>query len=59
MSECFKRSNALPEIVQQVENDSKYVRELKELIINMTSFHDKERVQIGIVKERLRQLQCK
>ena len=53
MSDCFKRSDALPCIVQHAENDSESVHELKDLLLQMTAFHDSERVHIEAVTETL------
>ena len=53
MSDCFKRSDALPIIVQHAETDSESVQEMKELLLHMTAFHDNERVHIEAVTETL------
>ena len=59
MSECFKPSIVIPVIVHTEGNDSEYVCELKDLMLQMTSFHDNERVHIGTVKDTLQHILCK
>ena len=59
MSECFKRSNELPVIVEHKENDVESVHEIKELLVQMTKFHDEERVHIQTVKETLSRILCR
>ena len=59
MSECFKRSESLPCIVEHEANDNKSIHDLKELILKMTAFHDRDRIHIGSVEKTLKGIVCK
>ena len=59
MSECFRRSETLPCIVEYDANDKALIHDLKELILKMAAFHDHDRVHIGSVEGTLKRIVCK
>ena len=59
MSECFKRSESLPCIVEPDAKDDTSIHDLKELILKMTAFHDRKRIHIETVEETLKGIVCK
>ena len=56
MSECFKKSEPLPHIVEHSASDDDTIHDLKEIILQMTAFHDKDRIHIRAVKRKLKQI---
>ena len=58
MSECFKRSETLPCIVEHDANDKASIHDLKELILKMTALHDYDRIHIEGVDETLERILC-
>ena len=58
MSECFKRSKPLPCIVEHDVDDSPSIFDVKELMLEITRFHDHDKVHIGSVKQKLGQILC-
>ena len=59
VSECYKRSETLPIIVEHEANDNTSIHDLKELILKMTAFHDHDRMHIGTVMQTLKHIMCK
>ena len=58
MSECFKRSETLPYIVDHDANDKASIQDLKKVILRMTAFHDHDRIHIGTVEETMKNISC-